>query len=134
MRVTDLMAAAGLLLVSGGWLAYLARIPAGRVSRRPVRFMLAVGAGCALALAAVAWSARAGSLGPLVVATAAPALVMGSLFFWLLTQRKTPLGNLKVALGDALLPFTATTSEGLAFDTADLAGERTLLKFFRGGW
>jgi len=51
-----------------------------------------------------------------------------------LTQRKTPIGDIKVEVGDTLLPFTATNSDGEAFSSEALIGKRTLLKFFRGGW
>ena len=37
-------------------------------------------------------------------------------------------------LADTLLPFEATASDGAVFITDSLAGKRTLLKFFRGGW
>ena len=72
-----------------------------------------------------------------VVAVIIPAyfsLIMGLLFLWLLTQRKTPVGKIKVTVGDKLLPFETATSEGGRFHTDELAGKRVLLKFFRGGW
>jgi len=75
-----------------------------------------------------------GSLGVTIVVPAGFALLMGPMFLWLLTQRKTPIGNLKVAVGDKLLGFEAMTSEGVSFHSDELAGKRTLLKFFRGGW
>jgi len=62
------------------------------------------------------------------------AVLMGGGFFWLLAQRKTPVGDLKVKVGDKLFPFAATTSEGAKFHSDELVGKRILLKFFRGGW
>ena len=69
-----------------------------------------------------------------MIAPAAFALMMGLGLFYLFSIRKTPIGDLKVSLGDTLLPFEATTSEGVAFKSDELAGKRILLKFFRGGW
>jgi len=65
---------------------------------------------------------------------AAFAVMMGLGFFWLLAQRKTPIGDLKVKVGDKLFPFAAATSEGGKFHSDEFAGQRILLKFFRGGW
>jgi len=55
-------------------------------------------------------------------------------FFYLLSQRKTPIGDLKAGVGDVWLPFEATASDRVRFYTDSLAGKRTLLKIFRGGW
>jgi len=62
------------------------------------------------------------------------AVLLGFGFFWLLAQRKTPIGKLRVKVGDTILPFKTATSEGAEFNTDELAGKRILLKFFRGGW
>ena len=75
-----------------------------------------------------------GTAGPLVYIPAALGIVFGLFILWVLTQRKTPLGDIKVSVGDKLLPFSSTTSQGTTFDSADLNGKRVLLKFFRGGW
>ena len=53
-------------------------------------------------------------------------VVMGTFFLWVVTQRKTPIGDLQLDVGDKLLPFEAGTSEGTRFTTAELAGKRTL--------
>jgi hypothetical protein len=60
--------------------------------------------------------------------------MMASTFFYLLSLRKTPVGDLKVKVGDSLLPFEATASDGTRFYTDSLAGKKTLFKFYRGGW
>ena len=127
--------AAGFLSVMIAWVSYLATISSGKVPRRPVGAIALQLVGIVLAVSAVVWSFRdGGSPGVAVIVPAALALIMGSTFFYLLTQRKTPIGDLKVNVGDTLLPFEATTSDGAAFQSDSLAGKRTLLKFFRGGW
>lgn len=134
-------AALGLAVVAATWVAYFARVPSGRVPARPVGSIAAQLLGAALALWALAslasgpGAAAASALERAAVAGCAGfALLMAALFLWLLTQRKTPLGALRVRVGDRLLPFAATTSEGAAFHSDALLGRRTLLKFFRGGW
>jgi hypothetical protein len=127
--------AAGFAAVMVAWATYLATIPSGKVPVRPVGWIILQLVGIVLAISGVAWSFQeGGSPGVAVIIPAAFALMMGSTFFYLLSQRKTPLGNLQVTVGDTLLPFEATTSDGAGFHTDSLAGKRTLLKFFRGGW
>jgi hypothetical protein len=63
-----------------------------------------------------------------------PALAFATLFFVLYSRRHTPVGELRVAVGDRLLPFAATAADGTDFHTDALAGKRVLLKFFRGHW
>jgi len=127
--------ATGLVAVMVAWISYLATIPSGKVPARPVGSIILQLAGMVAAASAVVWSFRdGGSPGVAVVVPAVFALMMGSTFMYFLSLRKTPIGNLKVKVGEALLPFEATTSDGTRFRTDSLAGKRTILKFFRGGW
>lgn len=129
------MSVAGVVVVMGTWLAYLATIPRGSVPVRPIGSIILHGAGIGLAISAIVWGFLGdGASGIAVLVPAVFALTMGLMFFWLLSIRKTPIGDLKVEAGDRLLAFEATNSEGSRFHTNDLAGKRTLLKFFRGGW
>lgn len=133
--VGNAMSAAGLVAVLVAWVSYLATIPSGRVPVRPVGAILLQATGIGLSLTAIAWGFRdGGAPGPAVVVPAVIALMMGSIFFYLLSQRRTPIGDLKVEVGDSLLPFDAMLSDGASFHSDSLAGKRTLLKFFRGGW
>ena len=117
------------------WGTYLATIPSGKVPARPVGWIILQLTGIALAVAAVVWSFQSGgSPGAAVLVPAVVAVMMGLTFFYLLSQRKTPLGDLKVKVEDRLPPFEVATSDGARFHTDSLAGKRTLLKFFRGGW
>ena len=127
--------ATGFVAVMVAWISYLATIPSGKVPARPVGSIILQLAGMVAAASAVVWSFRdGGSPGVAAVVPAVFALMMGSAFMYLLSLRKTPIGNLKVKVGEALLPFEATTSDGTRFRTDSLAGKRTILKFFRGGW
>ncbi len=111
------------------WVFYLADIAKNTVSKMPVvSIALQVGAVAAAAIA-VARSPSA-----LVIAPSVFALTLGGLFLFLITQRKTPVGDIRVGVGDSLLPFAAKNSDGSNFESASLAGRRILLKFFRGGW
>ena len=135
MDTASWLALAGQVLVLGTWIRYMSTIPSGNVPVRPIGSVLAQLLGMGLVVAALVVSYRSGiEPGAAVIVPAVLSLAMGSFFLWLLTQRKTPIGDLRVASGDPILPFEATTSEGAAFHTDELAGKRTLLKFFRGGW
>lgn len=124
----------GLLLVFAGWATYLATIPRGRVPVRPWGTMAVELGGMLLGLVGIAGSLRGEASVGLAVALGVPTLTLGSLFFFLLSRRKTPLGAITVREGDQLLPFRTFDSDGNVFDTASLAGQRVLLKFFRGHW
>ncbi|MCP4901551.1 MAG: hypothetical protein GY906_31700 [bacterium] len=129
------LALTGCASVITAWATYLATIPKGTVPARPVGTIILQLGGAGLAVAGIFWSLREGETpGVAVIAPAAFALMMGLGFIALLTQRKTPVGDIKVKVGDGLLPFTAHASDGRAFHSDSLAGRRILLKFFRGGW
>lgn len=124
---------AGLALVLGTWVAYLRTIPRGTVPVWPAGSIAVLSVGLALAVGGAAVGlgrdGSAAALGPAVGAVG-----FGAFFFWLLSQRKTPVGDIKVAVGDSILPFEAVSAGGARWHTDDLARRRVLLKFFRGGW
>lgn len=129
------LAATGMALVLLGWVTYLATVPRGTVPVVPTRHMIAEGVGLLLAIGAL--TQLGGASLSVVIAIGLMTTVSvtgGSLFFFLLTQRKTPIGDITIAVGDTLPRFTATDHEGAAFDSESLRGERVLLKFFRGHW
>ena len=135
------LSVAGFMTALGTFGLYLSTIPRGKVPVRPIGTVLFQCVGLGLAISGVVvWSLQGGGLSggglsvAAVVAPAALAVMMGLGFFYLLSTRKTPIGDLRVSVGDTLLPFESTTSEGMAFKTDELAGNRILLKFFRGGW
>ena len=129
------LALASLVVVVGALIQYFSTIPRGKVPVKPIGLVTFLLIGMSLAVIAIVKSISGSALSIVaVIIPSALALLMGSGIFWLLSQRKTPIGDLKVKLGDKLLSFEATTSEGVPFHTDELVGKRTLLKFFRGGW
>jgi len=126
-----LLAATGFVLVLIAWGTYMATIPKGTVPVRPVGALV-------LQLLGVSFGIAGLVVGPQPVFVVAPlagiAIAMGLFFPFLLTFRKTPVGDIRVSVGDRLLPFATADSAGADFHTDSLAGQRVLLKFFRGGW
>lgn len=61
-------------------------------------------------------------------------LLLGSVFFFFLLQKKPPLNEIKVKQGDRLLSFSSMDENGQPFSSDELKGQRVLLKFFRGAW
>lgn len=125
---------AGAALVMGAFGAYMLTIPRNAVPKRPVVHIGLMVLGCGIALASPLLGG--GAPWTMVVASLLTsfALLLTGLFLWLLSNRKTPIGDLRVSVGDPLLSVASTTSEGVPFTNADLAGQRVLFKFFRGGW
>lgn len=129
------MSVLGFGVVMGTWIAYFATVPRGKVPVWPLGSIIMQCVGIGLAVSAIVWSLQGGtSTRVAVVIPGAFALMMGLFFLWLLSIRKTPIGDLKVKVGDKLIPFKAMTSEGAELHTDELMGKRILFKFFRGGW
>lgn len=128
------LSAGSFVVVMVTLVTYFRTIPGGKVPASIVGVQLKLWLGLGLAAAAVAWDVRSGLPGAAVIAPAAFATMMGAFVLWLLSNRATPVGDLKVKVSDKLLPFEATISDGSVFRSGSLAGKRTLLKFFRGGW
>lgn len=128
------LALGGLLLSLATWGVYMATIPMNRVPVRATATLAAQAAAGLLGLAGLALWALEGrpGWGPPLLALGALSQAAG--FLWVYSQRRTPVGELRVAVGDRLLPFTARTADGQPFESESLAGQRVLLKFFRGGW
>ena len=128
-------AVAGALTVFAAWAVYLSSVPRGKVPVRPIGTSVFLLAGAGLAVAALVLATRDGeALGPEIIGPASFALMMSSLFFFLLSQRKTPLGKIQVKVDDRLPAFATQTSDGEPFHTDSLVGQRVLINFFRGFW
>lgn len=132
--ITLALSCAGLGTSLAVWVAYLATVPSGKVPARPIAHIALQLSALAAAIAAIAWTVRGGAPSGLVIALSITAVITSGLFLWLLTQRRTPVGDLRVRVGEKLLPFAAVTSAGVPFHTDAFAGKRVLLKFFRGHW
>ena len=128
------LALASFVVVFGFVVRYLRTIPRGKVPVSVTPFASQLGAGLILGLAALYFAVTGeGSVGiawlPLVLA-----LLLSCFLLWVLSQREIPLGDIKVAVGDKLLPFDAISWDGQSFSSEQLSGKRTLFKFYRGGW
>lgn len=130
-----LLAVLAFLLVMGTWGWYMSTIPRGTVPTWPLGSIITMGLGAVSAIGALVTLSSVRLVGVIIVLIlSGMALGMAGFFYWLLTQRKTPIGDLKVEVGDAILPFEAHMSDGRPFHTDQFKGRRILLKFFRGGW
>jgi peroxiredoxin len=130
-----LLAIVGFAVVLTSIVLYFRTIPRGAVPEKIGGFATKLVIGVALCIAGMYLGLTGdGSAGALTYVPAGLGIFFGGFILWVLPQRKTPLGEIKVAEGEKLLPFTSTTSQGAPFDSAELSGKRTLLKFFRGGW
>jgi len=130
-----LTATIGFTIVLVSIVLYFRTIPRGTVPKNVGGFRAKLVAGVALsALGVYLGLTGEGSAGLLTYLPAGLGIFFGGFILWVLTQRKTPLGEIKVSEGDKLPAFSATTPQGVKFDSDELSGKRTLLKFFRGGW
>ena len=130
-----LSALAGFGIVMGTLTLYFATIPRGTVPVKVSGFAVRLVLGVALAAVGIYLGLTgAATSGALVYVPAVLALLFGGFILWILPQRHTPLGDIKVAEGDQIIPFKALTTDGKPFDSSELAGKRVLFKFFRGGW
>jgi len=133
--MTALALAVGALVATlAVWVVYMAGVPKGNVPERPTGSVLIQIGGLGAAVAGLVLTFTGGSPSAAVIAPASFAVMMSALFLFLLSQRRTPVGNLQIKVGDRLLPFASHSSDGSPFQSDELADRRVLLKFFRGGW
>lgn len=125
----------GFVVVFVTLILYFRTIPRGTVPVEIGGFASKLVIGVALSAGGIYLGySGAGTAGPLVYIPAGLGMFFGVFILWVLSQRKTPLGNITVATGQEILPFTAETSQGDTFDSKQLKGQRVPFKFFRGGW
>jgi len=134
MLTPVLLASTGAALSVGAFATYLSSIPSGKVPARPLGHLALQGVGALLGIGGIATAIASGGGVVAPAVSGGLALTVSGLFGYLYSQRATPLGNLRVKVGDPLRPFTALTPEGGTFESASLRGRRILLKFFRGQW
>jgi len=129
MNLDTILATTSAFTTLAVWVAYMGRVPSGKVPARPVGSIGAQLVALVTGLWAVVWFPSG-----LVIGLSSVGIIMSALFLWLLTQRKTPVGNITVRVGDHLPAFEARTDAGAPFSTDEFRGQRVLLKFFRGHW
>jgi hypothetical protein len=93
MAVPVVFAVAGLVLVLGSWVAYMATVPSGKVPARPFGHLAAQGGGALIAAWGIASSFGSGAGVLLPIVAGGTAVSMSSLFFFLYSQRATPEGQ-----------------------------------------
>ena len=135
MTLPILLSVGGFIFTIGVVVQYFRTIPRMDVPTNIGWLTLRLVIGVSLCAAVIALDIVTDSnIGPLAYIPAVMGMAFGMLIIWVLSLRKTPLGNIKVKIGDTILPFTAQAVDGNHFDSSEFAGKRVLLKFFRGGW
>ncbi|MBL4632367.1 MAG: hypothetical protein JKY56_00765 [Kofleriaceae bacterium] len=135
MNVIAIGIAVGSLLVTMAVVVtYFSKVAQAKIGNEIGGLVLQLALGLALAAVSIVYALQKGALDAAVIAPATLATMFSSMLLYLLSQRKTPVGDLKVKVGDTLLAFEAKTSDGMRFHTSELADRRILLRFFRGGW
>lgn len=129
------LAGLGFLLTFAGIAVYFSKLMKNNVPVFPLGLIVSLLVGGSFSVYGL-WSAiPAPILTVLPVAVLAGIGIFVSVFFlWVISQKNTPIGNIKVSVGDTLIPFSVNTAQGTSFSTDDLAGKRVLLKFYRGSW
>lgn len=125
----------GLLVSITGVVVYMMKVKKNQTPKMPVGLLSSLLLGIVISGYSLAITASSSLLS--IVATSIPfalSVFIGVMFSFLLLQKKAPLGDIKVKVGDKLLSFESQTSLGVTFSADDLKGKRTLLKFFRGSW
>ncbi len=135
MNVIAIGMSVGSLLVTMAVVAnYFSKIAQAKIDNEVGGLVVQLALGLALAAASIVYALQKGALDTAVIAPATLATMLSSMLLYLLSQRKTPVGDLRVKVGDTLLAFEAKTSDGMRFHTSQFSDRRILLKFFRGGW
>lgn len=123
----------GLTLSAIAWLWHFWLAKDERVPRLPLGMIAAHVIASLVAFAGV--FAAEGTFGVVVAASLATVtFLLGGGYVFLTVRAPLPDQKIRVAVGESLLPFVATRSNGQSFSSEDFSGRRILLKFFRGSW
>lgn len=125
----------GLLTSITGVVVYMMKVKKNQTPKMPIGLLFSLLLGIVISGYSLMIAASSSLLS--IVATSVPfalSAFIGVMFSFLLLQKKPPLGDIKVKVGDKLLSFESQTSLGVPFSDDNLKGKRTLLKFFRGSW
>ena len=125
-----------LALLFGSARAYGLAIGSGRNARLTVPVGVAFAGAAVLATGGAAWAWRYGSPWPLWVVLGLSGVVVlaAALVFGINAIGRVPTRGIRIRVGDRLPEFEALTADGERWSSASVAGERVLLKFFRGEW
>ncbi len=123
------LALTGFAVVNGAMIHYFATIAKERVPVDVRPHSAAFGAGGLLGLAGIIAGPSAATLALGIMAAST-----GGFLLWLISQRRTPDGELIAKIGETLPDLSAPNQDGEQVRIADLRGRRVLLKFYRGHW
>lgn len=127
------LAVIGFSIAIIGVAAYFIKVKKNNTPKRPIGLITTFSIGLILGGYAIYLSNSTLALVLAVITFTLTAFICAMLLFFLL-QRKTPIGNIKVKLGDSIIPFSTPLFDGNTFNTENLQGKRALLKFYRGSW
>jgi len=125
----------GLITSITGVVVYVAKVQKNQTPKVPIGLLFFLILGVVIGASSVTVAISSSLLS--IVVTSIPfvfSVFIGLMFIFLLLQKKAPLGDIKVKVGDSVLSFEAQTSLGTSFSADNLKSKRTLLKFFRGSW
>ncbi len=122
------MALVALAMVAGGLIWWFGRVGRVRIPKNRAPFVLWMLAGGALGGVALTEGGGWQTTAPAVVAIAGALFVLATVS---ISRQKV---DGAVGVGDTIPAFQALDENGEVFDSASLAGQPVLLKFFRGHW
>ncbi|REL27391.1 hypothetical protein DXX93_12990 [Thalassotalea euphylliae] len=123
-------AVVGLAVLLVAMVQYFVKVKQSKTPRQPLFLLgglLLSSVFSVIALAAHPFALNLNTI--VVIALTFNNLSTAGMFAYFLATRKTPLGDINVSLGEPLLPFASGE-----FDSKTLAGQRSLIKFYRGSW
>lgn len=122
----------GFMLLMLALAHYFSRLKQNKTPKTPVFLIFSMTVGSLLSL----WSIGLLINEPTSIVTMSVVVLLGTftllisaVFVFFLATKATPIGNIKVSVGEQMLTFKTDN-----FDSASLLGKRTLLKFYRGSW
>lgn len=122
-----------IIIAAASLVSYFAKLKKNQTPKYPIG--LATALPISIALGAYAVFSSSSSLATFVTTVSVSLLTLiSAILLFFLVQKRTPLGKIKVKIGDNILPFTADDFTGNIFNSEVLKGKRTLLKFYRGSW
>jgi peroxiredoxin len=130
-----LISLTGLIVLILGITVYFYKLIQNKVPKTPIGLFFSIFVATTSAIYGLYLSIPNEIINVLPIAVPAIlSIIISSLFLFVFMNKKTPLGNIKVKIGDSIIPFQSTSAQGHAFSQEDLKNKRILLKFFRGSW
>ncbi|UUO22135.1 peroxiredoxin family protein [Colwellia sp. M166] len=122
----------GFMLLNIALVHYFYKLKKNQTPKKAIFLIFSMLIGSLLSLSAIAtaFTEPVSNLNLIVVVILALLIWSTSaIFSFFLATKATPIGEIKVSVGEQILPFTTAN-----FDYASLMGKGILLKFYRGSW